>query len=304
MSAVVAVAIHLASVLSPELAARTVKSCQAALGEDRCRLSDEPPTSDEYYATVTAVGSNADAAHIVLVRRDADHPIVERDLAFLPEDAPGDRWASVGVVIAALVTAAEGTAQKPPPPKPAAPPPPPARPPPRPPPAPRATHPMRVDVLVHLSHETATNFPKELGGSLRFSYLVPGSPVFFGAAAGYAARIGEQPFVQFPQAGIGGGVRWGAPDARWAAEFHLMGLTQYWIISASEPGRSEWKGVWRFGGSLGADLIWAASERWQLVGGVSTQVLTPRVTVDVGGQIAEQTPQAGYALAFGLRWRP
>jgi hypothetical protein len=304
MSAVVAVAIHLASQLSPELAARTVQSCEAALGDQHCRLTDDPPSGDDYYAMVTAEGSSADGAYIVISRGDTDRPIVERHLKFLPEDAPGDRWASVGVVIAALVTAAEGAVEKPPPPKT----PPVVVPPPRPPAArpkpPPAEHPARFDLLVHLSRESGTDYPRELGGTFRGSFLVPRSPVFFGAAAGYAARIGPQPSLQFPLAGVGGGVRWGAPDARWALELNLFGLAQYWIISASQPGRSESEPVWRFGGSLGADLVWAADPRWQLLAGVSAQLLTPRVTIDVAGQTAEKSPPVGVAFAFGLRWNP
>jgi hypothetical protein len=304
MSAVVAVAIHLASELSPELAARTVQSCEAALGEEHCRLTDEPLSGDDYYATVTVEGTSADGAHIVISRRDAEHPIVERHLSFLPEDAPGDRWASVGVVIAALVTAAEGPVEKPPPrnPPPSAPPPP--RPPAPHPKAPAAAHPARIDLLVHLSRESGTDYPSELGGSLRASFMVPRSPVFFGAVAGYAARIGPQPTLQFPLAGIGGGLRLGAPEARWALEFNLFGVAEYWIISASEPGRSESEPVWRFGGSLGADVIWAANRNWQLLAGVSAQILTPRVTIDVGGQAAEQAPPVGVAFALGLRFSP
>jgi hypothetical protein len=304
MSAVVAVAIHLASELSPELAARTVKSCEAALGEEHCRLTDEPPSGEDYYAIVTADGASADGAYIVISRHDPEHPIVERHLTFLPEDAPGDRWASVGVVIAALVTAAEGPAEKPPPPRPVpVAPPPPRRPVARPKPPP-AAHPARIDLLVHLSRESGSDYPRELGGTLRATFLVPRTPIFFGAAAGYAARLGPQPSLQFPLAGVGGGVRFGAPEARWALELNLFGIAQYWIISASQPGRSESEPVWRFGGSLGADLVWAVHRQWQLLAGVSAQLLTPGVTIDVGGQTAEHAPPVGAAFSLGLRFSP
>ncbi|HEX4340567.1 MAG TPA: hypothetical protein VH062_31880 [Polyangiaceae bacterium] len=303
MSAVVAVAIHLASELSPDLAARTLKSCLAALGAERCRLSDEPPPRDDdaYYATVTSPDGDA-AVHIRIVRRAADAlPVAERDLAFAPEDAPGDRWASVGVVIAALVTAAQGTS----PPPVVVPPPAPRRPisvPPTPPP--RREHPIRVDLLVRLARETATNYPAELGGVLRGAFAPAGGPFFVGIGVGYAGRLGRQPDLTIPSGSVGAGYRWGTPEARWGAEVHVDALAERWLLSASEPGRTDSQGVWRFGGALGLDGTWGFTPRVQAVAGLAAQVLTPRVAVDVRGQNSERVPPVGALLELGLRYVP
>src|SRR5262249_25369139 len=101
----VAVAIHVASDVSGDLLAATVRSCDVALGADHCRLTEAPAEDDAFYATVTLDRASADTAHITVQRHGAGPLLVERDLTFSTEDAPSERWASVGVVIAALVTA-------------------------------------------------------------------------------------------------------------------------------------------------------------------------------------------------------
>ncbi len=304
MSAVVAVAIHLASELSPDLAERTVRSCEAALGAEHCRLEDDS-ASDAYYATVTSDGNDAVARIKVLRHRSDPVPVAERELAFAPEDSPGDRWASVGVVIAALVTAAAG-ATPPPSPPPAPPRPAPVRrkAAPAPPPLPKPWHAVRLDLLARLSRATDTNYPAELGGLLRGSFSPAQAPLFVRLVAGYGARLGRQPELTIPGGGLGGGFRWGAPDARWGAEAHLEGRTEYWILSASEPGRTDTRGVWRFGGEAGLDATWGFLPELQAVAGASAEMLGPRVTVDVRRQNTERVPLVGVALVLGLRFVP
>jgi hypothetical protein len=299
MSAAVAVAIHLAPELAPEFALRTLKSCEAALGAEQCRLTDETTSDDDFYATVTSDRDDA-TVHIVLLRRGRPQPTVERDISFVPEDPPGDRWASVGVVIAALVTAESGRAPEPARPKPPPPTPKPIPVAPRPPPA----HAFRIDVLAQLARETNTSYPAELGGLLRVAFAPVRSPFFVSASGGYAARLAPQPDVSIVSAAAGGGFRWGKPDAPWGAELRAEGLAQWWRLSASEPGRSEWKGVWRFGGAAGADGTWGFLPVLQAVVGASVQVLAPQVEVDVRRQSAERVPLVGAALIAGLRFVP
>src|SRR5256885_1486915 len=102
---VAAVAIHVETEVPADLLEATVRSCSVALGEDHCRLSDGPPEDNAFYATVRVDAANTETAHITVQRHGEGPLLTERDLAFAPEDAPAERWASVGVVIAALVTA-------------------------------------------------------------------------------------------------------------------------------------------------------------------------------------------------------
>ncbi|HVW28119.1 MAG TPA: hypothetical protein VHC69_22305 [Polyangiaceae bacterium] len=296
MSAAVAVAIHLAPELRPEFALRTLKSCEAALGAEQCRLTDESTSDDDFYATVTSEHDDG-AAHIVLSRRGGTAPTAERDLSFSPEDPPGDRWASVGVVIAALVTAASG---RPPEPVPA-----PPKPSPKPvhlAPAPSpSAYSVRVDFLAQLARETSTSYPAELGGLLRISFAPARSSFFVRVAGGYSGRLAPQPEVGIGSGVLGAGFRWGRPAARWGVEVHAEALGERWILSASEPSRSDSKGVWRFGGAAGADCTWGFLPELQAVVGASAQVLAPDVDVDVRGQNAERVPLVGATLVLGLR---
>jgi hypothetical protein len=298
MSAAVAVAIHLAPELAPEFALRTLKSCEAALGAEQCRLTDETTSDDDFYAIVTSDREGV-SAHIVLLRHGATQP-TERDISFAPEDPPGDRWASVGVVIAALVTAESGRTPAPvhqrplppaPKPKPVAPPPP-------------ALHPLRIDVLAELARVTKPSYPAELGGVLRVALAPSRSPFFLSASGGYSARLAPQPDIAIVPIAAGGGYRWGKPDALWGAELHVDGLAEWWRLSAAEPGRSEWRGVWRFGGSAGMDGTWGFLPALQAVVGASVQVLAPQVDVAVRAQSVEWVPPVGAALIAGFRFVP
>jgi hypothetical protein len=298
-----AVAIHVESEVSPDLLEATVRSCDVALGADHCRLSDGPPEDDVFYATVRIDEPSGDTAHITVQRHAAGPLLTERDLAFTSEDSPAERWASVGVVIAALV-ADRARVEKPPPPAPPKPPPPVPRhlrhltPPPKP------AHPVRIDLLGRVSHATSFEFPPELGGMLRGSLALDGSPFFVTLGGGYAVRVGRKTSLSFPLARLGAGFRWGVPDARWAAELRVAGILERWLVAASEPGRSESGDVWRVGVSAGLDGIWGFSRSWQLVAGAEAEFRTPRVTIDVAGKTYEQVPVAGWAIALGPRFVP
>jgi len=225
---------------------------------------------------------------------------MERDITFAVEDPPGDRWASVGVVIAALVTAESQRA-----PSPVRPNPPPPKPKPFPvAPPPPAEHPLRIDALAQLARVTKPSYPAELGGVLRVAFAPARSPFFLSVSGGYSARLAPQPDISIVSAAAGGGFRWGKPDARWGAELHIEGLAQWWTLSASEPGRSESKGVWRFGGATGVDGTWGFLPRLHAVVGASVQVLAPRVDVNVRAQSAEWVPPVGAALIAGFRFVP
>jgi len=293
MSAAVAVAIHLAPDLRPDFALRTLKSCEAALGAERCRLTDEPTSDDDFYASVTSDHDVA-TAHIVLLRRGSTSPAAVRDLSFSSEDPARDRWASVGVVVAALVTAANGRA--------------PAHA--HPPESPRREragepeHALRFDALLRLGRETSTSYPAELGGVLRVSFAPTRSPFFLRLSGGYSGRLAPQPDVSIASGAAGGGFRWGAPSAKWGAEMHTEVLFERWILSASEPGRSDAQGVWRFGAAAGADCTWGFLPWVQAVVGASLQLLDPGLDVDVRGQNAERVPPFGVAAVAGIRLVP
>jgi len=139
---------------------------------------------------------------------------------------------------------------------------------------------------------------------LRGSLALGRSPFFLTLSGGYAVRLGRKTALSFPLARLGVGYRWGAPESPWAAEGHVLGILERWLVAASEPGRSESADVWRFGASVGLDGIWGFSRAWQLVAGAEAEFRTPRVIVDVEGKTYESVPAVGWAIIIGPRFMP
>jgi hypothetical protein len=93
--------------------------CSEILGARRCRIVDVRQESDAacWRAIVTPAGEGSPEASVVL--RDETEPAhvpVRRDITFRPNDLPKERWATLGLVIAALVTVEEHSAAETPPP--------------------------------------------------------------------------------------------------------------------------------------------------------------------------------------------
>jgi hypothetical protein len=92
--------------------------CSEILGARRCRVitvtEGEPvdPGTGCWRARVTAPGDGTPTEAVVVLSDDGDptHPRVRRDIAFRANDAVSERWATLGLVIAALVTVEEHSA--------------------------------------------------------------------------------------------------------------------------------------------------------------------------------------------------
>lgn len=89
------------------------RRCSEILGARRCRIV--VPTDDTsacWHARVTAgVGDPPIEASVSLSDpTDPEHVPVRRDITFRPNDAVAERWATLGLVIAALVTVEEHSA--------------------------------------------------------------------------------------------------------------------------------------------------------------------------------------------------
>ena len=98
-------------------AAIVVDRCDVILGQGRCHLlvselpDDQAAAPGCWRARVQAPSDAPLAATVVL--HDPARPerrTVERSVEFLPRDAPIDRWATLGLLIAALVTIEEHSA--------------------------------------------------------------------------------------------------------------------------------------------------------------------------------------------------
>lgn len=287
----------------PELSALAVRSCDTALGEGKCEL--DAPTSAEWHATVTASDPNLTSVRIELRKESSNSAPEVRDLTFSPEDGARERWASVGVVIAALVVARSRETEAVSTPAPAAPLPPPpakARPTQRPAPPPRSRM-LRLDLRVLGARRTNEGLP-EVGLELGASMLPPAGSLFAGVAIAGAHRLGADVDVSWFSGALGGGLRLGKSAAPFACEFRGAVVAEYWRFEASEPGRTEDSGKFRIGGLVGVDALWAMSSKWILSLGVAGLVVGPSVRVDVGGTTVETIPRYGGVVSAGVRFFP
>jgi hypothetical protein len=296
----ISVAIHVAPDVAPELSAAAVHSCEAALGTGQCQLESDAPA--DFYAIVVfpadgASGADSTNAHVE-IRRAANTPALgTRDVSFGAEDTPHERWASAGVLIAALVVSEARTETPPPPPRET---PRPAPPKPNPVAAPSR---WRIDGRGLVSRRTTRGGP-EFGAAFGASVLPAHKPWFVGAAIAGAHRFDEEPNTSWLSASATAGLRAGAEDARFAAEFSAGPTVEYWDIGASDSTRSQHAGHLRVGGCLGVDALWAVHSRWILSLGVEGRWVAPRFRIDVLGSEVERVPSAGVLLYAGVRFIP
>jgi|SRR5579872_2225060 len=105
----------------PSLASAAIveERCDAILGEGRCQVTVGVPepaetTSGCWTARVRAAGDAPLTATVLLHDRNRpERREVQRTVDFQPRDAPSDRWATMGLLIAALVTIEEHSASPP-----------------------------------------------------------------------------------------------------------------------------------------------------------------------------------------------
>ncbi|HEX3694994.1 MAG TPA: hypothetical protein VH374_06350 [Polyangia bacterium] len=101
---------------SPTSAAIVEERCDAILGEARCEVTvgESPPAQEGVGCWTATVDAASDAPLTASVwLRDPAHPDrreVRRSVEFRQRDAPPDRWATMGLLIAALVTIEEHSA--------------------------------------------------------------------------------------------------------------------------------------------------------------------------------------------------
>jgi hypothetical protein len=90
------------------------RRCSEILGARRCRIVDVRQEADAacWRAIVTPAGEDTPGEASVVLRDDTEptHVPVRRDITFRPNDLPKERWATLGLVIAALVTVEEHSA--------------------------------------------------------------------------------------------------------------------------------------------------------------------------------------------------
>jgi len=281
-----------------DAATSALNTCNSALGEGNCAFV-AANIEARWYAQMRFDPERKELISIVLFDRTPDgERVASSQLEFKERDAERERWASVGVVVAALV-AAQNAANLPPPSAAAMPPPTPL-PVPVPPPEPHRLW-LRADL-------GATGGSELEGGALRFGGLarvglaVSALPAFALASVAHTVRGRGSPELSWTTGSLGFGARVGLVHDWAALEVRTEAVVEQLSISASAAGRSESAQRTRFGPRFGLDFSGYLARQWALFGGVEVAALRPAVVIGVGGRTEDHLPLFGWGLLSGLRY--
>ena len=302
MFGAVAVVIDVVPDPAEPLAGAVVESCALALGAGRCRLAEQATGSARWHAIVRWKGEMLEVARVELRLDASDGAVVQsRELVLSGDDEPKDRWASVGVLIAALVASQQRTVASPE----AVVESPPLERPDRAQERPQSSRVQPVEWRLDVGALAARSLDRgtpQVGGSARASVELGRLPLFFMASAAYSARPSMEPQVSWFSGALGFGVRLGPRTARWTAELRTDAVLEEWTIAAADSGDTERDRVTRFGPRIGLDLVYALEPHFRLLLGAQAGLLRPEVTVEVDGETVDQVHPFSGALFAGVRF--
>lgn len=305
-------------------AAAMEESCDGALGKGICRIVDaadatSPLPNPCYSVTVAAAATERNAATVVL-RNPGQRPgrSAHHSVTFRPHDAPADRWAALGLLIAALVTVEQYSSESsavvpvapPPPPTPPLPPPPeaPAEPPRVVMTPPRAPSSLSLDWDLRAAGLATLGQLPGLAWGLRIETTLGRSGIAGLARLSYLpARTHLIPSDmmaggEFELLAPGAGVCWtGAPRRRIALRF--CGGGDVYLIDARGFGVAEPAGLSTVSGAgwFGVSASLAVSRHAAMVAGLegTAAILRPRFDF-TGGSAIYTPPPVGGAATLGL----
>jgi len=286
-----------------EAVARTLTTCNAALGPEECGLASGG-AAGHWYAVVRFDPERHSVLTIRLFDGSTEGPeVATSELAFKEKDSELERWASAGVVVAALVAAqtSEATASKPPPPT--------ATPIPPPPPAPLrrpklvALRPVwvRLDLGATGGSEIDSGALR-FGALTRFGLALREVPVFAFGSAAYTVRGAGTPDLTWLTAAAGCGVHVGFAHELGAIEVRSEAVIESVSIHATDGSRSEGVRRTRLGPRFGLDLAGYFAKDLALVAGVEAAVLRPGVVISVAGHEVDRLPPFNWGFISAFRY--
>jgi len=293
------------SPVEPAAATQILATCNAALGPSQCALAGATPDADEtaHWYAVVRYGSDGQARLTIELhegKRDGNR-VASSELEFKERDSQNERWASAGVVVAALVLAQPADQksvekQPEPPTAAAAPPAVPVR------PTPTASPPrwLRLDLGLTAGSELRSA-PLRVGPLARFGVAFFDVPVFAFASTAYTVRSSGGTDLNWLTGSLGAGARVGFAGQRAALELRGEAVIETLGIQATDGQRTESARRARFGPRLGLDLSGYWAKNWAIVVGAEAGVLGPRVVLDVAGQ-TEELPPFVWGVLSALRY--
>jgi len=274
-------------------AERTLATCNAALGPAQCVLAgaDSPAEAKSAWYAVVRYGPDGQARlTIELYEGDRAGPhVASSELEFKERDSPEERWASAGVVVAALVlaqTADQKRIEKKLAPPPLAPAPPALT---GPPPVVRRPPWLRLDLGITVGSELRSA-PLRVGPLARFGLAFSEVPLFAFASAAYTVRSSGGTDLNWLGGSLGAGARLSFAQQRAAFEVRGEAVLETLGVQASDGQRTESARRTRFGPRFGLDWSGYWAKNWALVLGAEAGVMGPRVVLDIAGQSEELPP--------------
>ena len=284
-------------------AARTIATCNAALGPGQCVLASTGSSAGAapWYAVVRYGRDGQARLTIELYEGNPDGSrVASSELEFKERDALEERWASVGVVVAALVLAqpVERPPEKKPEPLPR------AQPKPAPPipvaPAPKPKTWLRLDLGLTAGSEMR-GAPLRFGPLARIGLPFSGAPVFAFVSGAYTVQNSGSLDLSWLSGALGAGVDVGFAHERGVLSVRGEVVIETLGMVATDGERSENARRTRAGPRLGLDLSGYFAKNWALVVGAEAGVLGPRIVIDVGDR-TEQLPPFVWGFLSVLRY--
>jgi hypothetical protein len=284
-------------------AASVLSTCNAALGAAHCAIAS-PEAIGQWYAVVRFAPDQNTVFTIELHDGTANGTqVAASQLEFKDRDSERERWASAGVVVAALV-AAQSEARREPPPKPTAPEPFPVR---AAAPSARPAAPAERRRWIRLDLG-ATGGSENQHGAIRvgplgrFGVAFSELPVFALASAAYTVRASGTPESTWFTGSLGFGVRIGFAQQRGALELRTEGVLESVSFHASDAARSQRARRTRWGPRLGLDVSGYLTKNLALVAGAEAAALHPGVDIAVGGSDVDRLPPLSWGFISLVRY--
>jgi len=290
---------------APDLVAAVTASCSAALGEGTCVADRREAT--RYVAVVRWSGAGGADLRVELC--EGEVTLDTRVILFAPADRLRQRWASAGLVVAALVVQRE------------------AGEPPSPPPrveepgeetsletaALLADEPIEADKAPAPHRWLAVDLAGVIGPALGEKTVRGGaalrltwapSPLPLAPYLGLrAVSHPGLPGVTWVAGDLGATVRVGAWDAPVSGELRASGSAERVFLVGRDPTSRvrDVAEVWRLGGRLGVEGGCVVHDPIGLFAGVEVALLRPELRVEVAGKPAGTDPPVGVSAWLGLR---
>ena len=299
-----------------EAAQRALKTCNAALGPQKCELATDANEASNgaparWYAVVRFDPERRAVLRIQLYDGNSEGVrVATSQLEFKDRDTEVERWASAGVVVAALVAAQNATPPDnplpPPPPLPVLPkhglvilPPPRSHPPVK--LVPVRSEWLRMDLGATGGSEIQ-NGALRFGGLGRFGIAFADVPVLAFTSVAYTVRGSGTPDITWLTGSLGFGVRVGFGRDLAALDVRAEGVLESVSIHATDGARSESAQRTRLGPRFGLDLSGYFTKNLALVAGLEAAALRPRVDISVAGSTADRLPPFNWGFISAVRY--